>query len=411
MKTKHRNTRFVHQEAAPQYQAAIEADLMQVTITARDGKYVTLPGGRQVVEFINCSYLGLDQHPKVVEAYRSVDPQWGVNFCCARSRFSIAPLRDLEERLSAQYGGRAVTFPSVTTTHVSAMPLVASGVLIDTENPPPVCFLFDRFAHSSMQTLKPILAEEATVQKVRHNDLDHLRLLVLDAKGRGKTPVYVADGIYSMGGTCPIDQVLAMAEELDFYLYIDDAHGTTIFGERGEGPVLARIGGVVPDRLFLTFCLSKGFGGQGGGILVSDRVREGLIRSYGQIYAFSAALDFAPVQACHAVLDLHSDGTVRQLQQQLRDRVALFDRLRGDNLPFSPIRMVQIGDEKQAIRCGRRLIEEGFFVSVVFFPIVPRGNAQLRICLAATHSASQIEALSTAIDRVKKEVSGEVSDG
>jgi hypothetical protein len=55
MKTKHRNTRFVHQEAAPQYRAAVAADLMQVTITARDGKSVTLPGGRRVVEFINCS--------------------------------------------------------------------------------------------------------------------------------------------------------------------------------------------------------------------------------------------------------------------------------------------------------------------------------------------------------------------
>jgi 7-keto-8-aminopelargonate synthetase-like enzyme len=291
------------------------------------------------------------------------------------------------------------------------MPLVASGVLIDPDDPPQVCFLFDRFAHASMQTLKPILAEEATVAQVRHNDLDHLRQSVVAAKARGETPVYVADGIYSMGGTCPIGQVLAMAEELDFYLYLDDAHGTTIFGERGEGPVLDRLGGAVPDRLFLTFCLSKGFGGQGGGILVADRARESMIRSYGQIYAFSAALDFAPVQACHAILELHADGTVRQLQQQLRDRVALFDRLRGEHLPFSPIRMVMIGDEQRAIRCGRRLIEEGFFVSVVFFPVVPRRNAQLRICLAATHSPEQIEALSAAIDRVTQEVgaSGQVA--
>lgn len=403
---RHRNTAFLHSESSPNYHMAVELGLMQLGMTHRDRKRITLSDGRDVVEFINCSYLGLDLHPKVVEAFHSVDPQWGVNFCCARSRFSIASLLELEERLSGLYAGRAVTFPSVTATHMSVMPLLASGVLIDAARPPRVRLLFDRFAHSSMQYFRPILAQEAAVETIDHNDLEQLRNRVVLAKANGEMPVYVADGVYSMGGMCPIEPMLRMAEELDFYLYVDDAHGTALWGRRGEGPVLSRIEGPVPDKLILTFSLTKGFGASGGGVLVSNRERERLIRTYGQVYAFSAPLDFASIQACAAVVELHLDGTVERLQHELRERVALFDRLRGEVAPFSPIRMVPIGDEQEAIRTARSLLDEGLFVSVAFFPIVPRNQAQLRICLAANHSPLEIATLCAALDRLVPSATG-----
>jgi 8-amino-7-oxononanoate synthase len=407
--TKLRNTSFVVEESHRNYQTAVESHLMQVTIKGRDGKVVEMPTGQQVVEFINCSYLGLDLHPDVVAASKELDPSWGVNFCCARSRFSIEPMRVLEEELSRLYRGRAITFPSVTTTHMSVMPLLASGVLINPHLPPRVHFIFDRFAHSSMQYLRPILAAEATVESIGHNALDELRQRVLVAKAEGKMPIFVADGIYSMGGLCPVNELLKMADELDFYLYMDDAHGTTILGDRGEGSVLAQIRGELPDRLFVAFCLSKGFGSNGGGILVSNAVRERTIRSFGQIYAFSAALDFSIVNACLATLKLHYDGTVQQLQQQLRDRVALYDRLMHETHSFSPIRMVMIGGEQEAIEAARGMIDQGFFVSVVFFPIVPRNKAQLRICISASHTEEQIRGLVAALDKVTKRSSAAVA--
>ena len=195
-------------------------------------------------------------------------------------------------------------------------------------------------------------------------------------------------------------ELLKLAEELDFYLYLDDAHGTTILGERGEGAVLSQLPGPFPQRLFLSFSLTKGFGAAGGGILVPDRARESLVRTYGQIYAFSAPLDFASVNACLTVLKLHRDGSVARLRRELHERVALYDRLMDVDQPFSPIRMVKIGDEQLAIRCGRQLLESGYFVSVAFFPIVPKGHAQLRICLASNHTPEEIVALTNAIHRI-----------
>ncbi|MGK8557329.1 hypothetical protein [Nocardia gipuzkoensis] len=198
-----RNTPFVVKEAAANYERAIKANLMQVTVQGRNGKHVLLPDNSDVVEFVNCSYLGLDLHPKVIEASKSVDEQWGMNFCCARSRFSIEPQRLLEEELSELYRGRVITFPSTTTAHISLMPLLASGVLIDQYEPRKTCLIFDQFAHSSMQYLKPVLAVEARVETISHNSLEALREQVLQAKARDEVAVYIADGIYSMGGLCP----------------------------------------------------------------------------------------------------------------------------------------------------------------------------------------------------------------
>lgn len=384
-------------ESAANYARAVQGNLMQVTIKARNGKHVILPDGRDVVEFVNCSYLGLDLHPKVIEASKSVDDEWGMNFCCARSRFSIEPQRLLEEELSELYGGRVITFPSTSTAHISVMPLLASGLLVAEGSTRKMCLIFDQFAHSSMQYLKPVLATEATVETVPHNSLDDLRLQVMEARKRGEVPVYVADGIYSMGGLCPVRELLALAEELDFYLYIDDAHGMTIFGERGEGLALSEMDGNVPDRLILTFSLSKGFGAYGGGLLVPGEWREQLIRSYGQVYAFSAAQTFQSVNSCRAVVELHHEGAIQPLQQTLRDRVALYDELMGEPRPFSPIRMVMIGDEENAIKAGERLLEDGYFASVVFFPIVRRNSAQLRLCIAANHTEDDIRGMAAAL--------------
>ena len=396
-----RNTPFVIKESAEHYQHAIQSHLMQVTITGRNGKRVTLPDGREVVEFVNCSYLGLDLHPRVIEASKSVDESWGANFCCARSRFSIEPQRQLEEELSELYQGRVITFPSTSAAHISIMPLLASGALFQPGEAQKACFIFDQFAHSSMQYLKPVLAAEARIETIPHNSLDELRSQVLAAQERGETAVYVADGIYSMGGLCPATELLAMAEELGFYLYIDDAHGMTIFGDRGEGLVLSAVQGDLPDRLILTFSLSKGFGAYGGGLLVQGEWRERLVRSYGQIYSFSAAQTFQAVHACRAVVELHHEKAIVPLQETLRDRVALYDELMGNDQPFSPIRMTHIGSAENALKAGEEMLRRGFYASVVFFPIVRRNAAQLRVCIAANHSEEDIRGLAAALQHVR----------
>lgn len=397
-----RNVHSMIRQAREHYERSIHRGLMQVTLRARHGKRVVLEDGSEATEFINCSYLGLDEHPAVVEAAARVVRDWGVHFCCARSRFSIGPNAELEEGLSALFRGHAITFPSVTSAHMSALPLLAAGALL----PPtrragaegPVRMIFDRFAHASMQFLRPLLAEDAEVVGIPHNDLEALAAEAQAAHAAGQTPVYVADGVYSMGGTCHLDDVLALAREHEIFLYIDDAHGTSIFGERGEGYAVGAQPGPLPENLIVTFSLAKGFGTNGGGVVVPAAWQEALIRSFGQTYAFSAPLDFSIQAAALASLELHNDGTVRALQERLRDRVARFDAQMPERpAAYSPIRMVPLPSPDAAIDVADALKARGFFVTVALFPVVPKKSPQLRICLSVGHTDEDIDGLCAAL--------------
>lgn len=168
----HMGVQQVVQEAMANVLEARRRGLMHVSLEGREGKTVTLPGGRKVREFINCSYLGLDQNPRVIARGKDLLDAWGVHFCSARTRFSIAPNRELEEGLSRFFGGRAITFPSVTATHLSVLPLVASGAIWGGTRRSRL--IFDRFAHASMASLKGMLRESCRVETIGHNDLDAL---------------------------------------------------------------------------------------------------------------------------------------------------------------------------------------------------------------------------------------------
>ncbi len=395
-----RNTLFLVEESIDHIRSAVAGGLMHVSIKGRNDKTVLLPNGKKVTEFINCSYLGLDTHPQVLTAYKSADDSWGGSFCCARSRFSIEPNRILEEELSTHFGGRAIVFPSVTTTHLSALPLLASGVLINAKQPPKVHLVFDRFAHASMQFLKPILAQEASVTTIPHNDLNALESEIAKAKDAGKVTVYIADSVYSMGGIAPLSELIELSKHQPLYFYIDDAHGTSIFGREGQGACHDLLGGKVPENVFITFSMSKGFGCGGGGILLPDKKSEEITRYFGIIYGFSAPLEFSVIQACMASLELHKNGTVPALQRLLRQNVSFFDSLKHFEGPFSPIRMVQVGNEEVTVEKAKNLVDLGFFTSAAMFPIVPRGNGQLRLCISASHTKSQILQLGMALEKI-----------
>ncbi|MBK7857199.1 MAG: aminotransferase class I/II-fold pyridoxal phosphate-dependent enzyme [Archangiaceae bacterium] len=385
-----RNTSAVEELACENYTQAVQRQLMRVTLEGRSRRKVAF-GGKTVTEWVNCSYLGIDTRPEVIARGQALIAEWGVHLCCARSRFSIGPLEELEDGLSQLWGAHAVTFPSVTSAHMSTMPLLPSRELSTLKGS--VTFLYDRFAHASMQFLKPVLAAEHRVESVPHNDVDALERAAKEAHQRGDSVIYVADGVYSMGGVCPIDDVLALSQRVELALYIDDAHGTSIFGERGEGSVLSRLGERRPENLTLTFSLSKGFGTNGGGVLLPSREAERRVRTYGMTYAFSGPLDFAIVGSALASLELHRTPELQRLQAELRRKVALFDALTGTEAPFSPIRMVKLGDEQRAIAVAEQLRDKGHFTSVTFFPIVARGDAMLRLCLGVDHSDEDIAAL------------------
>jgi len=397
------NKAFVRKYSEALVARAEASGLMHTAMSARN-KQTLLSNGSELVSFTNCSYLGLDTDPAMIRSAQASLETWGLHYCCARSRFSTQDLFDLEEGLGGLFGGRAVTFPSVTSCHYSVLPLIASGLLLKDSNPDskPVRMVFDRFAHASMQALIPMVSEEAIVTRIPHNDMDALVRELDAADSAGEACVYLCDGVYSMGGTAPLAQLFELMETRNLFLYIDDAHGTSIFGDRGEGYVASHLRGPWPSRLFANFSLAKGFGCNGGGIVVPSEEVEKCIRRYGQTYAFSGPLDFAMVGAALVCLEYHLSGRVKQLQKELRRKVAIIDNelFPGRTQPFSPIRMIEVGDEEMLLAVGEALIERGFFVPTVFFPVVPRGRGQLRLCVTVDHKDADLVAVAQNIKDV-----------
>jgi 7-keto-8-aminopelargonate synthetase-like enzyme len=394
-----RNTQFVIGEAEAGIAEASELGLMHTHFTARAGRQVTLPGGREAVEFINCSYLGLDTHPALIEGAKRAVDEFGVHFCCARSRLTIEPNVRLEGELSDLFRGHAITFPSVTAAHMSVLPTLASGGLLPSSARRKTRFVFDKLAHASMQFLRPIIAAEASaVTTIPHNDLNALEAEAKQADAAGEAVVYLADGIYSMGGLCPLPELVELSEKWGITLYLDDAHGTSIFGRNGEGSVRGAWSGDLPETVIITYSLGKGFGCNGGGVLLPTKWQADRVRRFGMTYGFSAPLDFSVVGAALEAVKLHRDGTVERLQKELRALVARFDeRVGAETRDFSPIRRVVIGDEGACREVGASLLDQGYLVSTAFFPVVARGKAQLRVCLGVNHTDAQIDGFGAAL--------------
>ncbi len=368
---------------------ATRAGLMHSSFTRHSSTQIEVKG-TLLTSFLNCSYLNLDMHPDIIRAAQDILKKYGVHYCCSRARLSMNELFLLEERLSHLLKGRAITFPSVTTAHSAVFPLIYNDVLYPNRKK---AFVFDQFAHSSMQVHIESFSSRGPVTKIRHNDMIQLEEVFKKYASDGFMPFYFADGVYSVGSSCPVNEVIRIADSYGGALYIDDAHGTLLFGEDLEGYVASHFK-TMPANVLYNFSLAKGFGCNGGGLVVSDLEMEKAIRRFSVQYNFSGPLDFAIVGAALKCFDLLDDGEIRKRVTRLRANIRNFDAyLKCDAHPYLPIRMIKIGDEGACLKVGKDLLDDGLLVSTAFFPVVRKDQAQLRICLTSDHTPGDIDLL------------------
>ncbi len=363
--------------------------LMHQSFTERKGSLLTI-NEKNLISFVSCSYLGLDSDPRIKAAAINGIEKFGVNYCCARTRLSIQPLIQFEEELSTWMTMPTVTFPSVSVTHLAILPLIADGVFSSKEKK--ALLIFDRFSHASMQSLMPMLQGVADVQKIAHNDLNQLESIC--KKETERDVYYFCDSLYSMGGAAPIKELLELSDRHGLFLYVDDAHGTSIFGKNGQGYVASILGtSPWPDRLFVTLSLSKGFGCSGGAITLPTKKWESALRKLSTPYLFSGGIDIANICAGLESLRIHQSPELSFLQADLRHRINFYDQQLNSNVDkvsYFPIKTIEIKDESRCIELGQHLTDHGFFVNTSFFPVVAKGNAKIRLCLTRDHSIEDI---------------------
>jgi len=375
---------------------AFEEGLTGHVFRERAGKTVTLDDGTAAVEFISCSYLGLEQHPALVEAAHEAMDRCGLHFSSSQNRMRPPYLGQLEAALAEIYdGSRVLCFTSVSNVHLGILPLLGGGALpsypVGEAGP---AFLIDRTAHASMQVLRGIMEQLGPVSRFDRADLDSLTGGLQTARSDGRTAIVLVDGVGSMGGLIDVVALHACVAEASGYLYVDDAHGISIDGGHGAGYAATAFAGPVPSDVVLAGSLSKAFGGAGGFVVVPGPADVAVARKLANPLVFGHSIMLPTLAADVAAARLHLDGQVAGLQAGLWENAALFDTLTGHRLENaglrSPIRGASFDSEHQALEVARRLRTAGILILPAFFPTVAQGTGLIRFAVSASHEPEHL---------------------
>ena len=353
-------------------------------------------GGREVLNFCANNYLGLANHPRVVEAARAALDRWGygmasVRFICGTQAVHV----ELERRLSR--------FLGTEDTLLYSSCFDANGGVFEPLLGEDCVILTDQLNHAS-------IIDGVRLAKARRLIYAHADTADLEAKlreaGDAAVRIVVTDGVFSMDGeVAPLAAICGLAERHGALVMVDDSHATGFMGKTGRGT--AEHCGVAGRVDVISTTFGKALGGATGGCVSGRKEIVGLLRQRSRPYLFSNSL--APVVAATtlAVLDLLEGST------DLRDRLeANTRRFRAgiaaagfDVKPgVHPIVPIMLHDERLAVEMARRLLGEGINVVGFSFPVVPRGQARIRVQLCALHADADIDRAVEAFANVGREL-------
>lgn len=345
--------------------------------------------GHEFVNFTCCSYLDLDSHPKVIEGAVAALGRFGVlDHCIPRSRVQIPALLELEASLGELFGAEVVSAISAGVASAGLLPLIASGHLGNGVRP---LMLFDKNCHVSLASAKPTCADETEVVTCDHHDVGFLE----DMCQQYERVCYVVDGSDSLGGYAPVLELAGLQEKYGLLVYYDDSHSISAYGERGIGYIRSHCP-VLDERTITVATLNKAFGTSGAAIMLDGYPKKTLrvVERFAGALSYSQPMNTAAVGASLASAEIHRTEELTTLQRRLRGNIELFDTyIKTEQTGTTyPIRVIPMSDET-VMEAGRRVYEAGFYVSPVFFPIVARGTAGLRVMLRAGQTGGQIRKL------------------
>jgi len=358
--------------------------------------------GREVVNFGLCSYLGISDDRRLVEAAVDALHRYGSGFSSSIAYTALPLYSQLRERLEQMLGADVVIAASTTLAHLAALPVMIRG---DDH------VLVDAYAHASLlQAMPSVKANGARVTQIPHNDTN----LIADyCRANPKTRVwFIGDGIYSMhGDTMPAEEVFELLESRsNLWVYCDDAHGLGWEGERGQGNFLRRVGW--HERLVMSFGLSKSFGALGGVVASPDARLLEVVRMTGGPLVFGGPIPPASLAAGIASADIHLSDELEGLQADLAERIDLVNTLASKlDLPLTskeatPMWMVEIGKTFTMGSILASVLDDGFYLNPAIFPVVPRGRSGMRFTVTRYLSHDQIGSMLISISEAIEKYSG-----
>lgn len=344
--------------------------------------------GQRLVSFSSNDYLGLADHPKVIEAMQNATEVYGVGSGASHLVSGHSPPHHALEEELAEFTGRerAMLFSTGYMANQGVITALAGrGDWV----------FEDRLNHASL--LDGALLAGARLKRYAHANAEDLRAGMADCPQQGR--LVVTDGVFSMDGDlAPLPDLVRVAREANAWLMVDDAHGLGVVGPSGRG-IVEHFGLGEADVPVLMGTLGKAFGTFGAFVVGKADLIEFLIQR-ARAYIYTTALPPAVAEATRASLALVREESWR------RDKLrALIERFRlgaaqlGLNLMDSqtPIQPILLGGNDEVLRASQSLLDAGFLVVAIRPPTVPEGTARLRITLSALHEESQVDGLLEAL--------------
>ena len=356
-----------------------------------DGRHIQIKGQR-LYHFGTTGYLGLEQDTRLKQAACDAIMRYGTQFPLSKTYVSFVIYKELEEALQKMYDRPVVITKNSTLGHVGVIP----SVVRDED-----MMVLDQQVHASVQNAAQLLKpRNIPVQLIRHNDLNMLEDLLKQSHTQYRNIWYAADGVYSMyGDTVPVQQLLALQKKYpQLHLYIDDVHGMSWAGKNGTGYVMSQLESL-PERVVLVGTLSKSFGASGSVVAFGDEELYEKYRVFGGPQTFSAQLEPASVAAALASARIHLSDEIYDLQDDLQQKVQYCNQLiRQTNLPLiqenvCPVHFIGAAQPAVAYNFARRLMNDGFYINVATFPVVPVRNAGIRFTISRHNQPEEIKAL------------------
>lgn len=354
--------------------------------------------GKKYLAFCSNDYLGLANHPDVINALAESAKQFGVGSGASHLVAGHSSEHHaLEEELAAFTGrDRALLFSTGYMANMGAIAaLVGQGDAV----------FEDRLNHASL--LDAGLLSGARFQRFLHNDVSNLQMRLDKTEAARK--LIVVDGVFSMDGDCaPLPELAALAQQNKAWLMVDDAHGFGCLGRTGAG--CAEHFGLTQEQLpILMATLGKSVGSFGAFVAGSETLIESLIQ-FARPYIYTTAMPPAVAAATRASLRIIQSEHWRR--EHLHSLIAHFRRgavERGLQLmdSYSPIQPVVIGSEANALAVAERLAARGILIIAIRPPTVPAGSSRLRITFSAQHTVAQVDQLLDELTGVLNQVIGE----
>lgn len=365
-------------------------------ITTPQGADIKTDEGGEVINFCANNYLGLSSHPKVIEAAKAAIDSHGYGMSSVRF---ICGTQDIHKELERKIS----EFLGTEDTILYAAAFDANGGVFEPLFGPEDAIISDTLNHASI--IDGVRLCKAQRYRYAHNDMADLEAKLIEAKD-AKCKIIVTDGVFSMDGTiAQLDKICDLADKYDAVVMTDECHSTGFMGKTGRGvheyrDVMGRVD-------IITGTLGKALGGASGGFTSGPKEMIEILRQKSRPYLFSNTVAPSIVGASIAVIDMLSETT------ELRDKLefntqyfrkgmteAGFDIKPGDHA----IVPIMLYDAVLAQNFAAKLLEEGIYVIGFYFPVVPKGQARIRVQLSAVHEKEHLDKAIAAFTKIGKEL-------